>query len=295
MNRRTLAVAVIAALAVLAVGFAAATLSSTVATESDGVGGNESSEGVVNFQQPTPQETNSSVAVPQQVGNALFVLFAIGSILSLVYVAKYWRQYLPQLAGVVVLGLLLYGLLLVDFDLPSLLSGGDGRGNLGGDLFGDGEGRNVGSLSTTEYELLALLGVLVFAVTVYRLQFASGPDRTRERETAPRADQTETAAPFGAQTGVQAVSESKLDDSAENEVYRAWEEMVEHLDVDDPDSTTPGEFASAAVDAGMQREDVTDLTHLFEDVRYGGQDPTDSREQQAREIRERIDESADRR
>jgi hypothetical protein len=194
---------------------------------------------------------------------------------------------------VVVLGLILYGLLLIDFDLSSLLSGGDGRGNLGGDLFGDGEGRNIGSLSTTGYELLALLGILVFAVTVYRLQVASDPDRTREDETAQRADQTETAAPFGAQTGARAVSELTLDESAENEVYLAWGEMVDHLDVDGPDSTTPGEFASAAVDAGMQQQDVTDLTRLFEDVRYGGHEPTDARERQAREIRERIDESSD--
>ncbi|WP_209452146.1 DUF4129 domain-containing protein [Halosimplex halophilum] len=58
-----------------------------------------------------------------------------------------------------------------------------------------------------------------------------------------------------------------------NPVYRAWTEMVAHLDVADPETATPGEFADAATAAGMDPDDVAELTELFEAVRYGDRDP----------------------
>lgn len=63
----------------------------------------------------------------------------------------------------------------------------------------------------------------------------------------------------------------------DNEVYRAWQEMTSHLDVDSPASTTPGEFAAAASDAGLPTEDVQTLQRLFERVRYGNEPVTDNR------------------
>ena len=75
----------------------------------------------------------------------------------------------------------------------------------------------------------------------------------------------------------------------ENEVYRAWAEMTSELDVEHPRSSTPGEFASAAIEAGMAPEDVNRLTELFEAVRYGGREPTDDRERTAIETLRRIE------
>lgn len=75
----------------------------------------------------------------------------------------------------------------------------------------------------------------------------------------------------------------------DNEVYRAWREMTDHLDVANPASSTPAEFAAAAVDAGMAREDVDRLTSLFEEVRYGGESPTEEREREAVEALRRIE------
>jgi len=72
-------------------------------------------------------------------------------------------------------------------------------------------------------------------------------------------------------------------------VYRAWAEMTAELEVDRPESSTPGEFATVAVDAGMAPEDVDRLTELFEEVRYGGHAPTDDREQAAVETLRRIE------
>jgi hypothetical protein len=60
-----------------------------------------------------------------------------------------------------------------------------------------------------------------------------------------------------------------------NEVYRAWDEMRAHVDAPDAETTAPAEFADAAVAAGMDPDDVAELTELFAEVRYGGRDPAD--------------------
>lgn len=69
----------------------------------------------------------------------------------------------------------------------------------------------------------------------------------------------------------------------DNAVYRAWWEMTRLLDVPNPKSATPGEFAEAAVEVGMAREHVAELTTLFEEVRYGQRDP-ETREEHAIEV-----------
>jgi hypothetical protein len=68
---------------------------------------------------------------------------------------------------------------------------------------------------------------------------------------------------------------------ADNEVYRAWREMTEHIEVDRPESSTPGEFAAAAIETGMEPGDVEALTDVFEEVRYGGLPPTSEAESRA--------------
>lgn len=82
----------------------------------------------------------------------------------------------------------------------------------------------------------------------------------------------------------------RLEASADvdNEVYRAWAEMTAHVDLDGPETATPGEFAAAAVEAGMDRDHVEELTHLFEAVRYGSERPTADRESRAVAVLRRI-------
>lgn len=74
----------------------------------------------------------------------------------------------------------------------------------------------------------------------------------------------------------------------DNEVYRAWSEMTDLLEVPDPETSTPGSFASAAITAGIESEYVTELTRLFEEVRYGHKDPS-AREAHALEIFRQIE------
>jgi hypothetical protein len=78
------------------------------------------------------------------------------------------------------------------------------------------------------------------------------------------------------------------DAAVDNAVYRAWREMTALVAVDDPETTTPGEFAAAAVEVGMDETDVDELTRLFEEVRYGEADP-ETREDQAVSVFRRIE------
>lgn len=61
----------------------------------------------------------------------------------------------------------------------------------------------------------------------------------------------------------------------ENDVYRAWNEMVEALDGPVAATKTPGEIEVMAVRAGYDPDRVRSLTRLFESVRYGTGDDHD--------------------
>jgi hypothetical protein len=78
-------------------------------------------------------------------------------------------------------------------------------------------------------------------------------------------------------------------DDVDNEIYRAWVEMTNYLDVEHPESSTPGEFAAAAIDAGIEPDTVAELTDLFERVRYGSTAATTEREQRALDALRRIE------
>lgn len=70
-------------------------------------------------------------------------------------------------------------------------------------------------------------------------------------------------------------------DDFENEVYTAWTEMVDVVDLRNPETSTPKEFAAAATDAGMDRRHVETLRDVFEEVRYGERAVTPEREERA--------------
>lgn len=76
----------------------------------------------------------------------------------------------------------------------------------------------------------------------------------------------------------------------DNAVYRAWRELTALLDVENPETTAPEDFARAAIDLGLDEDHVDELTELFRDVRYGGKS-AERREDRAVEIFRRIEES----
>ena len=153
-------------------------------------------------------------------------------------------------------------------------SGGDFGGNPGGQATDQ-------LLSPTVLVGLLVVVAVVFAVLAYR---ASGDDEADgdpipEAETGEPENRNALAA-VGSAAGEAA---DRIEDAAdvENEVYRAWRDMTDHVDVPDPETSTPREFATAARDAGMDGTHVDALTDLFREVRYGGADATADREARA--------------
>ncbi|SEV87526.1 DUF4129 domain-containing protein [Natrinema salifodinae] len=142
--------------------------------------------------------------------------------------------------------------------------------------------------------LPSLLVVAVLLVTIgaaIAALFYTG-DGDRRQSTASPADATDDAqrSAFGRAAG-QAADRIESGNDFENDVYRAWRELTEPLDVERPAASTPGEFAAAARDAGVDPADVDALRTLFEDVRYGDRPVTADRERRAVELLRRIEDA----
>jgi hypothetical protein len=143
-----------------------------------------------------------------------------------------------------------------------------------------GFGGGAGSAVPVPTALLALLLAAALSVSVILLFVSTADESAPEFEEGdPEEDQPDVAAV--ARTAGEAADRIEADADTDNEVYRAWVEMTRHLAVEHPQSSTPAEFAAAAVDAGMARGDVEELTDLFEAVRYGGEPATRERESRA--------------
>jgi hypothetical protein len=110
-----------------------------------------------------------------------------------------------------------------------------------------------------------------------------GPDAA---EPAPVTDPDVAAV---ARAAGRAADRIAGDAAVDNEVFRAWAAMTDALDLESPETVTPAAFEAAAVDAGMTPDDVAELRRLFEEVRYGGQSPSDERERQAVSALRRIE------
>jgi|APHM01.1.fsa_nt_gi hypothetical protein len=137
--------------------------------------------------------------------------------------------------------------------------------------------------------LLVALLVIGLAGTIGVLYAVDSTDTSTDQSDADVTTDADRAA-IGRAAG-RAADELDPTEATENAVYRAWDEMTAELPVDSPASSTPSEFATAAVEAGMERENVADLTALFRQVRYGDADPTPGREQRARAALRRIEAS----
>jgi hypothetical protein len=288
--RETTRSAVLAGLAVLAVALAAATLDSTVVTERpgpegpDGVGGEGSGGGIpLPRSEATPGE---ALQIPF-LAELLTILTALVVLVTVAYAFVHWRRAL----GVVLAGVVLFGLASLLFRFlssppPPLAPPMTGPGN-GSALGGGGGGGGSDAIRTTapSVALLFVLGLAVLG-TVVALVGGRG-DGSGEISTGTDEGGAEAAA-VGRAAGRAA---DRLEETADagNEVYRTWREMTELLDVDDPGTSTPGEFAAAAVEAGLGREDVDELTRLFEDVRYGETRPSEEHERRAIAVFRRIE------
>jgi hypothetical protein len=127
---------------------------------------------------------------------------------------------------------------------------------------------------------LGLLFGLAAVVGLVALVRATGDDDPGGVPEVPEPSRPDGIEAVGRAAGA-AADRIEAGADADNEVYRAWREMTDRLAVPRTDATTPAEFADAAVAAGFEREDVAELTRLFEEVRYGDAPATADREERA--------------
>ncbi|WP_135533614.1 DUF4129 domain-containing protein [Halostella pelagica] len=308
MDREALRPILVAIICVLAISVAAATLTSPVDTESgggpqpEGAGhdGTDDSEG----SSSSDGGSGGSVDVPRVPFFCVDLLsgstpFWIAGGILVVTAVGLTHKYDAVVAFGLTVGLAVILLLFLAFLMgscagpaqpdvtpPAPLNGDINMSESGsGGLGTDGEG-DITDPTTPSILLFAIL-VLTVGMVVGLYVF-SGRDTTGDEDADAEETDTERRSAIGNAAG-RAADRIENADDLENEVYRAWREMTGHLDVDRPESSTPAEFADAAVDAGMTDGDVDELTQLFEEVRYGGKDPTDDREQRALAALRRIE------
>lgn len=309
MDRRTLRAAVVALLVVLAVGVAAATLNSTLQSgdsldpgPGDGPSGGSGPSGGA--------ESNLSGNLSESAGDASAQLCLPGvqtTAFKLGYLAfwlaiggvLFWRLSSRSLATFVFAGVTIQlaalytvfvGLCGRDIREEVVRNATDLPDETAGELV-EQIGRSGGEAGAyissnpilTAFIILAAVGLLVGLAVLYteegRALLGVGSLSDEEEEFEEEYD-AHALRMLGQTAGAAA---DRIDESgdADNEVYRAWREMTEHIDVDHPEASTPGEFASAAIETGMARSDVVELTAVFEEVRYGGLPATDEAERRA--------------
>jgi len=290
VDRSTQWAVILTAVGIVALALSAATLPSTVSTDSPGGGGaNESSSGFFADLEEAVID-DSDIGIP---GWILTGLMTLGLVFAAVYVFTEPKQALVT-AGVVTAAVA--ALLAVLFVLSEVFDvfggGGGGSGSL---LSGDGSlfGSQEAASPAVDSSLLAvgLVVGVVLIVAVVALYGATG-DATGGAETDRQAaaDDSNGIEGVGRAAG-RAADRIEAQASVGNEVFRAWREMATRLSADRPETSTPGEFAATATAAGMDPEDVGELTELFEEVRYGDTPPTEERERRALDILRRIEET----
>lgn len=300
MDRQTVTAVAIAVVGVLAVALAAATLTTAVAPESglggDGEGGGESGDA---FGSPPPVDDRPADSVEVPLLKELVQLVVLLIALAVVgYVLAYRRDAVPVLVAILAAAAVAW--LAAQFVSGTLAppeppTGGPGGDGLIGGSDGDdgsGSGETVPGPLPLPALLVLVLGVALVGVllTIGRGS-TPGPgllDRSDDADSE-RTDAEPRAIGRAAGRAADRIERGDGGDDVENDVYRAWAEMTSLLAVSDPDTTSPREFETAAVEAGLDADDVRELTRLFEDVRYGGYSPTADREQRAVRVFRRIE------
>ena len=307
MDRDRVLPLALALLAVVALALAAATLDSAVVADGAGLGGDGSGVGGDDGGAADDPAGGTDAAADRSLAGAAGTseplclpalreppALLVGGLLFAGLFAVVYRSTRSTAAGTAVCGAvgLPIGLLWVglascgsadDVALPPT-GGAVGEGLL--PAGGGGSGGAAGAVSSST-PLIALFVTVAVAVVLVAL-LATGSDGRAADETSDPDEGEEPAAAVGRVAAAAADRIADGDADAENEVYRAWRRMTERLDVASPETTTPREFRQAAVEAGMDHEDVAALTRLFESVRYGDREPTDDRERRAVETLRRL-------
>jgi hypothetical protein len=314
VKRDTAVALVLALLALLAIGIAAATLNNPVSSSGDGFGsgsGDGTGSGSGAAQTETERDSATSPGIPGmeegkieapapciewldtpevKLGIVLAILLIAGAFGYATRVPAFGLALLPPLSFFTYV---IYRILTACGVLRLNLGGGIGiaRESRGANnSSGGGMGQAADAVASQPSVLLGVILVVLVGAAVLLLFVATG-DSGEELAEQPEAPPEATTPDIGAvgRAAGDAADRIAGEAEAENEVYRAWAEMTDHLAVDGPESSTPEEFAEAAVEAGMAADDVRELTDLFEAVRYGTEEPTEDREARALAALRRIE------
>jgi hypothetical protein len=301
----------LALLAIVSLGLAAATLDSAVTPGGSGYGGSDAGVGDDSPRTPTPDQNRSagpvgggspSAACWPFLAEPPALLALVGLFVALFVLVS--RATDSKLAGgavclaAVVPVAIIWGTLATcpapdppengtTTPVPTTPTDPNGSTVAEGGR-GGGFGEVAADALSSPAVLVALLVVLAVAVAVVVVFGTRGDDLPDEEPDIESAPDDEEVAAIGRLAGT-AADRIEADAATENEVYRAWRAMTDELAVDSPETTTPGAFAAAAVDAGMDPDDVAELTDLFEAVRYGGFEATAERERRAVETLRHIE------
>ncbi|MFU8867115.1 DUF4129 domain-containing protein [Natronococcus sp.] len=293
MPRNALLVRLVAAVAaIVAIGLAAATVRSPLETGGSGGAGTGDGDGVGTGEPPEPDPPTGG-EIPPFLEVLLYAIVVLLAIVLVWYLLAHRRDAVRLVAIALVVVLLAVGLAYALAALGTVpLDGEEPAGNepeepgLGGEGGDPGEGD--GELSVPTGPLLGVLGVLAALVAVFvggllLSRNATEPTAPTSRSEAGDDGRTQTEGEAVAVGSAAGRAADRIDEgtAADNEVYRAWREMTAPLEVDRPDSSTPREFADAAIEAGLERDHVEELTRLFEDVRYGESETTAAMERRA--------------
>ncbi|MFC4438360.1 MULTISPECIES: DUF4129 domain-containing protein [Natrialbaceae] len=296
MSRREPFIRLVAAVAgIVAIALAAATVRSPLETGgSGGTGGGGSGSGTG---QPPPADPSGSGEIPPFLEYLVYVVVALVAVVVVWYLLANRREAVKLIAIGLIVALvtvvLAYGLVTAgDVVLSSNVSPQEPANEspvVPGDGGEPGSGDDGSSMPTSPLLVVLALLAAVFVGGVLLSRDSGGTDGAvaEPGAAAPTTEEAEAAA-VGSAAGRAA---DRIDEgtAVDNEVYRAWREMTALLEVERPESSTPREFADAAVDAGLERDHVEELTRLFEDVRYGDVETTAAMEERAVSVLRRIE------
>jgi hypothetical protein len=239
-------------------------------------------------------------AIPVSFPGAVLAILAVITIIALlVHVVSDWRaaaRGLLALAVVAGVGVILLQVVasLSGPGAPPTVEPGNGS-VFGGGGGGGSDSADVSSPSPGPVIILLVVGLgLAVAVVGARVRPTAtrrnAPETDTANETGPAAVRNAAGRAANRLTGdANDAGTTAREHDHENDVYRAWHELTTSLSVPEPQTTTPGEFADAAVAAGLDRDDVEELTRLFEAARYDEGAPAEAEERRAVTIFRRLE------
>ena len=223
------------------------------------------------------------------------VIAAVVAIVASLYLLRHFKELMRTSIGTVVAILLYFPVIIGVVWLIDMASGDSAEETVGPPTVTEPVGDATGGDPQVTMVIALLVPLfawfVIFGLILLYTRGRSTPFGVREDDEEPDVDVL-----GGEVAGIADAAGRAVDritegdpDALDNEIYRAWLEMTRLLDVDRPATCTPGEFADAAVDAGLERQHVEGLTGLFEEVRYGGAESTRIREDRAVQTLERIE------